>query len=384
MNAAMSLRNTVLGVALALSALAVLAGRAAAETRTVQGEQLVLTDTGSSHIDTDPSLSGSIRVSASGSLSCLSIVPGQAAAISTAGCDDDLGSLRITVSPNTAVTLTGSGDGSARISDLRGPLTVTLTNSYDIKTGHVGALALTSHSSGDSVIGAVDGPTSLEMTGSGDVSLSRANGPVSVQRRGSGDLVIGTIEAPALRIDSQGSGDTLIGGGDIDRLMVSMAGSGDLAIAAQVAGGEVSAAGGGDVKLGVVTGTLRRSAAGGSDISVGGAAIVTDVMARVARAVGDSSGGSHRGITITHSSSYWFGHIVTLALVCVMLFFGWRIVQRSRLGGSRAQSSGPLHPGVQAVCETMTRLEQRLGRIEGYVTTREFDLNRKFRDLGKT
>ncbi|MEJ0049113.1 MAG: hypothetical protein WDN04_25610 [Rhodospirillales bacterium] len=72
----------------------------------------------------------------------------------------------------------------------------------------------------------------------------------------------------------------------------------------------------------------------------------------------------------------------------MILFAIWRTVQRN--GGlaqlqNRFRSSGepaqPTHPGVIAVRDTISRLESRLARVEGYVTTREFDLQRKFREL---
>ena len=72
----------------------------------------------------------------------------------------------------------------------------------------------------------------------------------------------------------------------------------------------------------------------------------------------------------------------------LVLFICWRIVRRAGgLSGLRRQWRGggaatPSHPAVLALGETMTRLEQRLGRLESYVTTREFDLTRKFREMG--
>ena len=169
--------------------------------------------------------------------------------------------------------------------------------------------------------------------------------------------------------------------------MASMAGSGDLGVAAEVSQGRIDVSGGGDVKLGQVTGDLQRSSSGGSTITVGGSAIVTEIMAQVARAAGSADIRVDKGdhIIAMHGSSMVM-HFLTIGLVGVMLFFLWRIIRRS--GGLRAWNrprvpEGPLHPGVAAVCDSMTRLEQRLGRLESYVTTKEFDLNRKIRDLGR-
>ena len=365
------------------------AGHASAETRAVEGGALILTDTLSSHvtIDTDAGLHGSVRISADGALSCVQAESGGPVQISTAACGDDLESLRITVPPYMAVTLTGSGSGSARIGDLRGLLTATLTSSYDIKVGHVGRLILSSNSSGDSVVGRVDGPAEISTTASGDVRLGYVGGNLTISHHGSGDMAVGGIEAAQASIDSAGSGDMLVGGGHIGRLQAHIVGSGDLAVAATVGGGDVEAVGGADVKLASVTGEVRRSASGGSDISVGGSALVADVMGRVARLEGQAPtvAGSH---TIVVRRDHAIGHLVTVLLVGVMLFLGWRIVRRAggwsamRKGRGAGAPDAPMHPGVQAVCDTMARLEQRLGRMEGYVTTREFDLNRKFRELG--
>jgi hypothetical protein len=33
------------------------------------------------------------------------------------------------------------------------------------------------------------------------------------------------------------------------------------------------------------------------------------------------------------------------------------------------------------VCDALKRVEDRLGRVEGYVTSREFDLQQKFKKL---
>ena len=72
-------------------------------------------------------------------------------------------------------------------------------------------------------------------------------------------------------------------------------------------------------------------------------------------------------------------------VVILVCYIGWRIVRRGRgrRGTGQPAQGGPMTPGVQALCETMTRLDQRLSRLESYVTTREFDLARKFRELEK-
>ena len=366
----------------------------AAETRLVQGAQLVLTDTlsGTLTVGTDPSLSGTIRLSAQESLACLSVVSAPAASepsvvVGTAGCGSDL-SLHVDVPPTMAVTLIASGDGTAKIADLEGRLVVTTADSFDIWAGHVGSLMLASHSSGDSRIGDVDGTAALEMTGSGDVRLRQLHGTLALKHVGSGDLAIGGIEAPAVDIEGSGSGDTLIGEGNIASLHVHTVGSGDLAIAATIAAGVVDISGGGDAKLGRVNGPLQRSSSGGSTIVVGGSKVVNDIVAGVANVIAKDEnirGRSHA----SHTGSSVNTHLLTAAFAGIVLYMIWRIVKRRggvaamRARRGQGQAAAPLHPGVAAVADAMTRLEQRLGCVEGYVTSREFDLNQKFRDLGR-
>jgi hypothetical protein len=375
----------------ALLLLALLAsGQAAAESRIVDAHQLVITDTLESLvITTDPTLSGRMRLSLDSDLSCLSIVSsGPGVVVGTSGCDSDTGPLRIEIAPDTDVTLSASGDGSVHIGDLGGPFVATLTDSIDLHAGRVGHLNLIQRSRGDAILGDVGGEAILQMSGSGDVKLREVRGTLNVRQHGSGDLVVGGIDADSVDLSGTGSGDMLIGSGRIARLAARMVGSGDLAVAATVQDGDVSAVGGGDIKLGRVTGHLTRNASGGSDIYVGGSAIITTVIGKIARALGDSD--SYSASTATHhtSMSVHFGHLITGAFALAVLFIVWRIVQRggglgafTRRMSARAPES-PTHPGVIAVGETMTRLEQRLGRVESYVTTREFDLQRKFRELG--
>lgn len=365
-------------------------GPAKAESRIVDGRQLVITDTLSSLvITTDASLSGRTRISLDTDLSCLSVVSSASGAVvGTSGCGSDTGPLRIEIAPDIEVTLSASGDGSVHIGDLARPFVATLTDSIDLHAGRVGNLVLTQRSRGDVTLGDIGGSAILQMSGSGDVKLHEVRGTLNVQQHGSGDLVVGGIDADSVDLSGTGSGDMLIGSGRITRLVARMAGSGDLAVAATVQDGEVSAVGGSDIKLGRVTGQLTRNASGGSDIYVGGSAIITTVIGKIARALGDSDSDSAPASTHHTNMSVHFGHLITGAFALAVLFIIWRIVQRR--GGVAAlrqqqrprQAGAPTHPGVVAVGETMSRLEQRLGRVESYVTTREFDLQRKFRELG--
>jgi hypothetical protein len=89
-----------------------------------------------------------------------------------------------------------------------------------------------------------------------------------------------------------------------------------------------------------------------------------------------------------HHSSDIGGHIFHAVILVGILYFIWRTVRRNGgVAALRARFSGPsqpaapTHPGVIALRDTMTRLDGRLARVETYVTTREFDLQRKFREL---
>jgi hypothetical protein len=373
--------------AVLLAALAA-AAQARADTTTVPGDQLVVTSTLSEDvlIGTDPSLSGQVRVTLDGSLSCLSIVGGHVAVIGTSGCSDEAGKLRIDVSPDTPVSITSHSDGDIHVRDLHSPLVAALYSSGDLTTGHVGSLTVTIHGSGDVTSGEVSGPATIEIAGSGDVRIKQVSGPLNSRQIGSGDLVIGAIESDAASLEATGSGDALIGSGHIGNLHGRFSGSSDLAVAATVGNADVEAFGGSDIKLGHVTGTLTKHASGGSDIIVGGSSTIDHIISQVARNIGNADPEMHARYT---SRSSGFGHFLTFAFVLLVLYISFRIIKRGGgLGGLRTTfrsgpPPGPSHPGVLALCERMTQLDQRLGRLEGYVTTREFDLNRKFRELGR-
>ncbi len=363
-----------------------LAGQSArAETRTISGGRLTLNTSSSEDvvIDTDPSLHGQIRFSGDSSLACLSISRGNTVVVSTARCDEDAGPLRIGIPPDAPVTLSSSGDGDIRVADLRGPLTAALNGSGDLVTGSTGPLTLSVHANGDATLGDVDGPAVIDMSGNGDVHIKAVHGPLTLKQVGSGDLVAGAIQAGHVVLDGNGSGDVLLGSGHIDSLQAHMNGSGDLSVAASLRDATVDMRGGGDAKLGPVSGALSQSAAEGSDIGGLDADHAAAMGDQVARKTGAGSGIRRGARTVTDLKNF-----LTFAFVVLVLVICWRIVRRAGgLSGMRRQWRGggvaaPSNPAVLALGETMTRLEQRLGRLESYVTTREFDLARKFRELG--
>jgi hypothetical protein len=364
-----------------IAALLLAAGAAYAETREVTGATLIFTNSDSTDVTiaTDPSLAGRVRISGGENLNCLSAVgtPG-GAAIDTRDCGD--ASLHIDVPSGMPLTLTQAADGTLTVGDTDAPVILALNGSGDVHMGRTGPFILTQHGSGDLSLDDVTGSAMLDMTGSGDVRMKSLDGVLNIKHRGSGDVAIGRINASFVGIDSSGSGDKLLGGGHIDNLQVRMTGDGDLAVAAEVRNATVNASGGGDVKLGKVTGSLSRDASGGSDIIVGGPAVIDATISRVANAIGSDKSSEKHG----HDSGSVVGHLLTLGVLAVLGYVGWRIVKRGRLPRPQAPAAAagaPMHPGVAAVCDTLKRVDERLGRVEGYVTSREFDLQQKFKQL---
>ncbi len=366
------------------------AQHACAETRTISGGQLTLSTSSSEDlvIGTDPSLHGKIRFSSDASLSCLSITGSGSVVVSTSRCGEDSATLRIDVSPDAPLTLSSSGNGDMRVADLRGPLTVSLSGDGDLVTGSTGPVILSVRASGNATLGDVNGPAVIDMNGNGDVRLKAVRGPLTVKQTGAGDLVVGAVQGADVVLEGNGSGDILLGGGRIENLQAHMNGSGDLSVAAAMRDATVDMRGGGDAKLGPVSGTLSQSAANGSDIVVLDADHAKALDDQAARKFGSGrspvhSSGSHLG---SHSMTD-LENFLTFAFVVLVLYICWRIVRRAGgLSGMRQWRGGgvapPSSPAVLALGETMARLEQRLGRLESYVTTREFDLARKFRELG--
>ena len=371
-----------LALALLLAAVAGV-GPARADTRSVNGDKLVLTDTISSNtiISTDPSLSGQVRVSMDGDLGCLSLTGGGTAIVSTSGCSESGGSLRIEVPQGMPMTISASGDGELHLGNTAAPLVLEMNGSGDVVGGDTGPLVLSVHGNSDISLGKVKGGAVLEMTGSGDVRLGGLEGGLTLRHQGSGDLAVGHIESSSVVLESTGSGDMLIGAGTISTLTANMRGHGDLGVAAAIRDADVHAYGGGDVKLGQVTGRLNRVNGDNSDIYVGGPEVVNTIIGQVAKAVGEGKDSSSS--SSGHSTHHTFpAHILTILLVGIMAFILWRMVKRrGGVSGLRAQPTVPTHPGVVSLCETMSRLDQRLGRVESYVTSREFELHQKFKKL---
>ena len=356
-----------------------------AGTSTVEGSSLVLSDSRSNDtvIHVDPSLHGHIRFNMEGDPGCLSIAGAGAVAVGTSGCGGETGRLEIDVPVGTPLTISASGSGDLRLADdIAAPLVLDLTGSGDVVGGKVnGQLVVSVRGNSDVSLGAIAGPATLEMTGSGDVRLESLDGTLTLKHQGNGDLAVGRVAAGTVTIDSTGSGDMLFGRGSIGTLIAHLQGNGDLGVAADVHDGDVRAYGGGDVKLGKVSGTLNRANGDNSDIYVGGSEIIDTIVGEVAKQIANSKGNGKP--VQTHASTG--KHLLVVLLLGIVAFIAWRILRRpggiSALRGGRALPAAPTHPGVVALCEKMARMEERLGRVEGYVTSREFDLHQKFRNL---
>ena len=134
---------------------------------------------------------------------------------------------------------------------------------------------------------------------------------------------------------------------------------------------------------------MTRHASGGSDIVVGGGReIAASAMAKLRASLSgadadddeDSSSPAH---VTDHSGHSGFHDFLAGLVVLGLIYGGWRIF-RGR-GGKGAVPNGapaaPTDPGVVALCSLLAGLERRLAQVETHVTSREFELNRKFRDI---
>jgi hypothetical protein len=372
-------------------------GTAHADTRTLRGVALALTLATDEDVtvEADPGLTNAVRV-VGDSLDCLTANDGVGVQISTSACDSDMGHLAIMVPPAMPLSVEVAASGNVTIGDLKGPLKATISADGDLKVRHASVLQMEIRGSGDATIQAVDGPADIAINGSGNVRLLRLAGPLKFRQNASGDLAIVQIDSPAVDIESHGSGDVLMLGGHITDLRVRSTGNGDVAMAGRVGTADLSATGGGDIGIKQADGPVARHASGSSSIAVGaGADIAASAMSKLRASVSgdddDDDSVSGRGATTYHHHG-GFVHFVAGIVVLGLLFWLWRIVSRNggfgRLGrafGTRTPSRGapsaPRDPGVVALCDLLAALERRLARVETHVTSREFELNRKFREI---
>jgi hypothetical protein len=373
-----------------------LAASALAETRTIEGSSLSLTLTGDDQttIETDPGLTHGIRVVAD-SVDCLAGSGGAGSggeiSLASAACGSDLGQLTIMVPASFPVTINSMGSGNVNVGELYGPLNVALNSDGDLNVRRAGTLRLAVRGSGDATVRAVAGATDVEIDGSGEVKLFRVDGILAVRQHGSGDLAIAHIESPSADFDMASSGDTVVAGGHIGSLRVRTMGSGDFAMAGAIGTADLEAGGGGDIRVPHVDGPVTRRAMGGSSIVIGnGNGWGGDAMRRLSESVSSAeSDDNDHGVHVSlgdHGGG--FVHFVAGIVVLGVLIAAWRVIGRK--GGLAAVTrrfpagsppAAPSHPGVIALCDLLASLERRLARVEIHVTSREFELNRKFRDI---
>jgi hypothetical protein len=390
-----------LGAAL-LAAPLLTAAPALADTLTLHGNHLVFTSAtdDDANIDVDGSLSGAIRVTADDP-SCLTTHAGTEIVVDSGGCGSDLGHITILVPPGFKLTVDIQNSGNVTIGNTGGDLDAHISGSGDLHAGHVGNLVLVTES-GDSSIQAVDGAANLNSNGNGDIRIASLNGLLHSRQSGSGDLIIGQIASPAVDITQFGSGDAVLGRGSIGALRAELTSSGDLAVAATVGTADLNASGGGDIHIAHVSGPVTRHASGGSSIHTSGLGATSSLLSKLASVgtttitgpdgqtihISDDDNGTNISID-SHGHGSGLGHFLAGVAVLFLLVVVWRAIQRrggidvvtSQIRARRGPPGQPTHPGVIAVRDKLAELEAKLARVESYVTNREFDLHRKFREL---
>lgn len=371
---------------------------ALADSFELHGSRLILNLSNNSDavVQTDSSLHGTVRVSGDNA-GCLANRDGggDTVNIDDTTCNEDLDHLTVDVPEHMPVVLTTRGSGNVTIGNLEAQLVANVGGNGDVHVGRVTGLVLNVTGSGDVSVAATEGANVVTINGNGDVKIPSLHGPLNLRQNGSGDFAVAAIEAPAVDLLMSGSGDTAIGHGSVGALHARISASGDLVVAATAATADLSATGGGDIRVAQVTGPVMRHSSGGSSITITGPGLERfgmDKLAGMAALSGDRDGETvirmHDGSSRGSSGGSALHHLVAGAFVVFVIFMVWRMVQRRGGIGAVSQAiragggpQAPSHPGVIAVRDTLARLEPRLARVEGYVTEREFELNRKFRDL---
>lgn len=365
-----------------------------ADTQLAEGASLTLVTNmeNDTSIEPDSSLHGQVRIVSAGEPCARVSSAGGGVVVDTAACNADAGALTLLVPTDMPLRLTSSGSGDVTIGDLQGPIDATVQSSGDLKLGRVRILQLRLRGSADVTGEAIGGAADIETEGSGTIKFGRVEGALRVSLRGSGDLSIGTAQIPALDVQSQGSGDLLVSNGSVGALRVRLAGSGDVTINGSASAADLQAEGGGDIHVARASGPVRRQASGGSDITIGeqgDAGIDADALRQLKQAFG--SGAVTTVMTQTHdghSAVYVLGHVIAGLIVLGLLIAVARIVLRNRGAGGvpgmrrrAAAPAAPTNPGVIAVCEKLAQIDARLARVEMHVMSREFELNRQFRQM---
>ncbi|GBQ11363.1 hypothetical protein [Swaminathania salitolerans] len=306
---------------------------------------------------------------------------------------------RIRVRPGTAVSGTVQGYSSIRLRHVDGPVSLRVAGSPAIDIDRARALDL------------VD-------DGYASVHLKRLDGPASLTLDGSPTVRIDSVASPLMRVSQSGYGTVAIGRGAIDRIEARVSGSGRFSFLGTSGSADLSANGYSTVTVDRVTGTLDRQADAHGTINVLHSATTpasgpTETQAAEIQAADTHTPGAPKGITLDLSIPDWL--VVLISAACLLWFFRartrpfihallLRLTGRPPThppGGPTHRSTGPLRrasstanradrphgwaDGVDlpALSTRLARLENRVGRVESCVTSRNFHLLRQFRDLDR-
>jgi len=394
-----------LRAALILTAMSVLPQQTAfAHSETIGGHDLILTASTSKtvNVTVDSGLNNQIRVERDDDdSSCpAAIAVGGHVTVSDTGCDDST-PLRIFVPPHSPVILSHSGDSRITIGDIGASLTIDASGDGSVRAGSVTDLVVSGNGDGDIQVENVIGTATLDLKGDGSARLASVNGKLIIKSSGDGGALIGHISSPDVEITLQGSGDAMIGHGAIEHLIGQIDGSGDLIVSATVKDAVIQNNASGDARLSQVTGQLTKSTNGSGEVHVGGSGVESAIETAAtgfAAAVASESDGHNVRIHVNHGhdssdhdsdSSSHGGSFFTLLFLGGVGYFIYRTLKRNnnwppRLAGWKRGPQPvlpPNDPGVRSLVEVLSRVESRLVRLENFVTTREFDLHRQFRDL---
>lgn len=153
------------------------------------------------------------------------------------------------IAPSRSLVFSNSGCGDWTVGDVRGPATLSLAGSGDVRGGATGPLHANVAGSADVRLGAVSGGLQAGVAGSGDIDAAAVNGPVDAHIAGSGDVRIAGGSAPRIAVHTAGSGD-LSYGGTAGAVSAYVVGSGDVRVARATGPVDKHVVGSGDVLIG--------------------------------------------------------------------------------------------------------------------------------------
>lgn len=277
------------------------------------------------------------------------------------GCDR----LTIRVPPAFPLRLELDGGEAVHLGALHGPVDLTVRGSGDL---HADALAGGGH---------------LAIYGDGDVTVGTLSGAdFRVESFGAGDFRAGPVTLHALTLRGTGNGDVVVGGGTIGKLEATTSGAGDIRVAASTGAATLTSTGDGDITVARVTGPLVQDAFGKGSVTVGAAGDAAP--ARPAAPVA----GAHDVSDIPGDVGALLG--VLLSVVLTVVGAAVALLVARRVFAARRRGANAAAPGAASrdtrVAEldvSLRRLAERTARIESFVTSREFELHRGFRELAR-